>query len=127
MCAIDIIKNELKGLGYDPFIVNTPKGETIFIDYEIPIGKYTGETILIGFSLQELGYPEYPPHWIHTSPPYDDDLGGAKDPYCFKDNNGNNRECLALSRPPTDIWDNLPTKHMKNYLQHVDRFCKNLK
>ena len=120
---LDRITNELKGLGYNPFCVNTPKGPTVIIEYQISIGKYNGEKILLGFSFQEDAYPEYPPHWIHISPPYDDQLGGATDPY-----QQDGREWLALSRPPQEFWDHLPTKHMKYYLDsHISRFCKGLK
>ena len=84
--------------------------------------------MLLGFSSQEAGYPEYPPHWIHISPPYDDQLGGVTQPYQCIDNQGRMRNWLALSRPPNDIWDNLAAKHMKHYLDlHITRFCKELK
>ena len=78
--------------------------------------------------MQEEGYPEYPPHWIHISPPYDDQLGGATNLYSGCDPEGVTQEWLALSRPPGEMWDRLVTKHMKSYLDsHITRFCKNLK
>ena len=129
MSSLERIEAELKGLGYHPFIIDsTPAGKTIAIEYIIPTGKYADETVLLGFSFQEEGYPEYPPHWIHISPAYDDKLGGVIHNYKHPDSKGVEREWLALSRPPKDIWDNLSTKHMENYLNlHILRFCKALK
>ena len=126
--SLEKIENELKGLGYSPFHIDTtPAGKAIAIEYKIQTGKYFKKNILLGFSFQEDGYPEYPPHWIHISPAYNDNLGGATHPYKHPDNKGVEREWLALSRPPKELWDNLSTKNMKNYLDfHVVRFCKGL-
>lgn len=64
-------------------------------------------------------YPEYPPHWIHVSPPIDDGMGGAV--HRYQDEEG--RDWIALSRPPTDLWDLLPTKSMYAFMnEHVRRF-----
>lgn len=128
MLSIEKIGSELKGMGYAPFFIDTAQGRTAVIDYCIPVGKHAGEKVLLGFSFQEEGYPEYPPHWIHISPPYDDLLGGSTQLYNETDKEGIIRKWLALSRPPGSLWDNLPTKHMKSYIElHVLRFCKNLK
>jgi len=128
MSSVERIESELRGLGYAPFSVDTAQGRTAVINYRIPVGKHAGEKVLLGFSFQEEGYPEYPPHWIHISPPYDDALGGATQPYDRTDGRGVVRKWLALSRPPGELWDTLPTKHMKPYIElHLPRFCKNLK
>lgn len=128
MSSIEKIKQELSGLGYKPTDMKTSQGETVVISYKITIGKYAGKTVRLGFSLQQPeNYPEYPPHWIHIHPPYNDGLGGAAEPSKYNDQ-GIEKDWLSLSRPPTDIWDTLPTKHMSAYLSlHVTRFCKNLK
>ena len=128
MSDLERIKNELKDLGYEPFFIDTPQGRAVAINYVIERGNYIGQSALLGFSFQEGGYPEYPPHWIHISPPYNDELGGSVSIHKSPDNQGNEREWLALSRPPGEMWDNLPTKHMQHYLNfHIARFCKNLK
>ncbi len=128
MSALEKIKCELEGLSYSPFYIDTPQGKTVVINYHVLVGKYKGKQILLGFSLQEEGYPEYPPHWIHISPPYNDQKGGTTQTYTHPDNRGENQEWLALSRPPQDFWDQLPTKHIKHYLDlHISRFCKELK
>ena len=121
---LERIENELKGLGYSPFCHDSPQGRRVIgIKYCITTGKYTGQSVSLGFSLQEENYPEYPPHWIHISPPYDDQLGGTTESYQL-----DNKKWRALSRPPQDIWDNLPTKHISHYLNlHISRFCKSLK
>ena len=129
MSSLEKIENELKKLGYNPFYMdNTPQGRAIVINYKIPTGKYEGEKVLMGFSFQEDGYPEYPPHWIHISPAYNDDLGGTVQSYSHSDNQGIERQWLALSRTPQDFWDTLPEKTIKHYLYlHIYRFCKDLK
>ena len=68
-------------------------------------------------------YPEYPPHWLHVSPPLNDNKGGAVETYRTSDG----REWLAMSRPPGAIWDRLPTKHMSMYIQeHLRRIWKDV-
>ncbi len=128
MSGLKRIESELRSLGYSPFYIETPQGRAVAIDYIIQTGKYQGQKAKFGFSFQEEGYPEYPPHWIHISPPYDDQKGGTTQPYTYPDNRGIPHEWLALSRPPQDFWDQLPTKHIKHYLDyHLFRFCKELK
>ncbi len=129
MSSLKRIENELKGLEYAPFHIDTPQGRAVVISYCIKTGKYSGENVLLGFSFHgEEGYPEYPPHWIHISPPYDDQLGGSLSSYTCQNDQGDEREWLALSRPPGEIWDDLPTKHIQHYLSlHIPRFCKELK
>lgn len=129
MSSLEKIEIELKGLGYTPFFIDAPQGRAVVISYCIPIGKYIGKKVWLGFSFQEEGYPEYPPHWIHISPPYDDQLGGSQ-PYTLVDEKieESAREWLALSRPPKKLWDNLATKTMEQYLRlHVPSFCNKLK
>lgn len=127
MSALEKIESELKGLGYSPFYIDTPQGKAVIVAYHVLTGKYKGKQIFLGFSFQEERYPEYPPHWIHISPPYDDQKGGTTQTYIHLDNKGEKRNWLALSRPPKDFWDELPTKHIKHYLYyHIPRFCKEL-
>lgn len=66
----------------------------------------------VGVSFQEEGYPEYPPHWIHVTPPLDDERGGSVENHT--DDQG--RAWLAMSRPPAEVWDRLPTKHMSAFI-----------
>ena len=77
----------------------------------------------VGVSFQEEGYPEYPPHWIHVSPPLDDQKGGVVENHT--DSQG--RMWLAMSRPPGDLWDRLPTKHMSSFIsEHLRRIWKDI-
>ena len=131
MSGVESILGELQALGngYAPYIADTPKGKVVVIDYRIPLGKYKGEKVLLGFSQHGgEGYPEYPPHWIHISPPYDDQLGGAVESYIGRNREGQECSWMALSRLPKEMWDQLPTKHMCYYLDyHIRNFCKGLK
>ncbi len=72
----------------------------------------------MGLSFQEDSYPDYPPHWIHITPPLNDGKGGSVQTYT--DDQG--REWLAMSRPPGEVWDRLPTKHMDFFIkEHLRR------
>ena len=89
--------------------------------YTIESGPHEREDVQVGLSFQDPGYPEYPPHWVHVSPPINDNKGGVVSPY--KDADG--REWLAMSRPPGNIWDRLPTKTMRAYIEeHLRRVLR---
>ena len=117
---INQIKRELESLGYETGLFNSRYGAVVSFPYIVEMGSYEGKQVMLGISMQgSEPYPEYPPHWIHVSPPIDDGKGGAVKKYC--DENG--REWAALSRPPGDIWDQLPVKHMQVYIsEHLRRF-----
>ncbi len=116
---ISRVQSELEELGYAPTLHNWKHGVVVEFDYTVEVGTHTGQMFRLGMSFQEQGYSEYPPHWIHVSPPVDDGLGGVQERYQTADG----REWIALSRPPSDIWDNLPVKNMRHYLdEHIRRF-----
>ena len=130
MSSLDKIADELKALMYETSRSHSPsRGEVVVIEYKILEGKYKGKCVWLGFSFHggEEAYPEYPPHWIHISPPHDDGGGGSVESYTTSEH-GQEKHWVALSRPPSDFWDKLPTKHMSQYLHiHVSRFCERLK
>ena len=120
---VDKVQLELEELGYKTSLRDSQQGTVVEFDYQVDVGTHMGETFRLGISFQETGYPEYPPHWIHVSPPVDDGLGGVVKPYTTTDG----QVWVAMSRPPSDIWDKLPAKNMKNYLsEHVRRFWSRL-
>lgn len=115
--SFEKISAELKALGYQPYEFDGPSGRVVAFPYKIEAGSRKGEEVHLGVSFQEEGYPEYPPHWVHVSPRIDDGKGGVVQSY-----EEGGREWLAMSRPPGDIWDSMPTKHMWAYLSdHVRR------
>ena len=119
--SIRKIRAELQALGYNTREFRTAARETVVcFQYTIDVGSRRGETVTLGLSMHGNGlYPEYPPHWIHVSPPINDKRGGAVHPYVDGDGN----EWIAMSRPPGELWDELPTKHMNVFLSdHVRRF-----
>lgn len=123
--SIRKIRAELEGLGHETRIFETEAhGPVVCFKYDIEVGSRQGERITLGFSMHgDNLYPEYPPHWIHVSPPINDNQGGAVDNYVDSDGN----EWSAMSRPPGSLWDELPTKHMDVFLtEHVRRFCANI-
>ena len=117
---IDRIRAELESLGYKTSIFDTRQGKAVSFSYTVEVGSRKGEEVMLAISMQgSEPYPEYPPHWIHVSPPIHDGKGGSTKNYV--DDNG--REWIAMSRPPGEIWDQLPTKHMMAYMnEHVRRF-----
>ena len=117
---INQVKRELESLGYETSLSDSPHGEVVSFLYIVETGSHKGKQVMLGISMQgSEPYPEYPPHWIHISPPIDDGRGGA----VVKYSDANGQEWLALSRPPGDIWDQLLTKHMHTYLsEHLRRF-----
>ena len=117
---IEQVRAELSELGYDTSIREWENGIVVEFDYKVEVGTCSGETYRLGISFHEgrTGYPEYPPHWIHVSPPVSD--GQAN---CRKYETGNGQKWIAMSRPPKKIWDRLLTKDMENYLnEHMRKF-----
>ena len=131
MDPADRIREELEDLGYAPVLENHgdkyPK--VLTMEYEVQIGRFCGEKFYFGISMQGLeGYPDYPPHFIHVSPPIESPQDGKKPHsiYSASDRNGNERQWGAYSRPPKDIWDSLPKRGMKAFMEHVHRFWRNV-
>lgn len=110
--SVHRVRTELEGLGRQVFEFDWNGSRVVAFNYLIESGSYDGEEVFVGLSFQEEGYPEYPPHWIHVTPPIDDQRGGTKQEYI----DDNNRKWLAMSRPPGELWDQLPTKHMSVYI-----------
>ena len=115
------IRAELEALGHKTRMFTTDaRGPVVCFEYTIEVGSRQGQRITLGLSMYGSGlYPEYPPHWIHVSPPINDNRGGAVEQYVDTDGN----EWIAMSRPPGDLWDALPTKRIDVFLtEHVRRF-----
>lgn len=120
---IERIRAELDALDYETTLRDSPRGQVVSFEYKVEVGAHKGRTFLMGLSFQgDEEYPEYPPHWIHISPPVDDGRGGVVEKY-----DADGREWMAMSRPPGEVWDDLPTKHMYPYLtEHVRRIWSEL-
>lgn len=119
--ALEKIRQELSDCGMDTYVVSGAPVETVAFTYEPRKGRYAGRSFDVGFSLQEVDYPEFPPHWIHVTPPIEERHGHPGMDY--RDAQG--RHWVAFSRPPADFWDNLPKKNMANYLTlHLRRFWR---
>ena len=118
---VEKIRAQLEDLGYDTAVRDSGQGMVVEFDYKVETGTKRGDSFRIGISMHKGVYPEYPPHWIHVSPPVSDGLAGGVNPY----QTGDGQEWVAMSRPPSDLWDGLPLpkKDMKNYLEgHMRRF-----
>ena len=110
-------------MGRQTVVFDSPQGEVVAFEYRMESGSYAGQSVMVGVSGPEGEYPEYPPHWIHISPPINDNRGGATSEYT--DIHGN--RWLAMSRPPADIWDTLRVKNMGQYIaNHVRRMWKDV-
>ena len=121
--SIDRVQQELEALGYRTSLFDSQQGTVVSFKYTIEAGSHRGTQAMVGLSFQEEGYPEYPPHWIHVTPPIEDGKGGSAGTYT--DSQG--RTWLAMSRPPGDLWDRLPTRHMGAYIsEHLRRIWKDV-
>ena len=117
------VQEELQAFGYLTSVSETQQGTVVSFDYTIEVGSRRGTPVQVGVSFQEEGYPEYPPHWIHVTPPIHDGKGGTIARYTDPDG----REWIAMSRPPGAIWDKLPTKHISAYIkEHLRRIWKDV-
>ena len=63
------IRADLQDLGYDTEGRNSGQGMVVEFDYKVETGTNRGDVFRIGISMHKGVYPEYPPHWIHVSPP----------------------------------------------------------
>ena len=115
--SVDRVRAELESLGRKTIEFDSPHGRVVAFDYEIQAGSHKGEPVWVGVSFQEEGYPEYPPHWVHVTPPINDEKGGSVGSYSAEGS-----DWFAMSRPPGDLWDRLRTKHMGAYISdHLSR------
>ena len=114
------VRAELISLGYELFEFDWQNGRVVAFQYTIEAGSNTGTSVLVGLSFQEEGYPEYPPHWVHVSPPIADHHGGG---HAYHTDDG--REWLAMSRAPGTAWDRLLQKDMGSYVaEHLRRIWR---
>ena len=67
--SIKKVRNELELSDFETHQFSSPVGIVVAFNYTIEAGSHRGESVVVGVSFQEEGYPEYPPHWIHVSPP----------------------------------------------------------
>ena len=119
--ALQQVRNELEECALATYIVEGVPDQIVAFTYKVPTGRYRGQTVDVGLSMQEVNYPEYPPHWIHVTPRVEDKHGAPG--RGFIDSSG--RAWVSFSRPPSDFWDNTPTKHMSVYLRdHLRRFWR---
>ena len=120
--SVDRVQGELESLGFRTQQFDSPQGRVVSFSYTIETGSHKGTQIEVGISFQEEGYPEYPPHWIHVSPPIHDGQAGVVQEY-----ESQGQVWIAMSRPPGDFWDTLPTKHMAAYIgEHLRRIWKDV-
>ena len=120
--SIARVQAELEALGYRTSVIDTPRRPVVSFDYVIEAGSQKGTEVTVGLGFQEDTYPEYPPHWVCVTPPLSDGKGGAVEQFL----DGQGRTWIAMSRPPGDLWDLLPTKHMDAYIkEHLRRIWVN--
>ena len=119
--AMRRIRKEIEECGFNTYMVEGAHEDIVAFKYTVPTGRYQGEHVDVGLSLQEVNYPEYPPHWILVTPKIEDRRGSPGKE--FTDSDG--RVWVGFSRPPADFWDACATKHMSVYLKdHLVRFWR---
>lgn len=114
MAKIDFI-NQLQALGY---VVEEPQPGYVSFEYEIPVGKFIGQKVSLGFQVDD-SYPMNPPPGPHFKPhllPITG--GGGSHPYGAIHNSALGADWQYWSRPFTSHW-NTSQKHAKIYLAHI--------
>ncbi len=127
---------DLRGLGYDPVLFSTPKGDGVKFEYRIGDGSREGEVVMLGMAMRDRDgeWPEIPPHWVLVSPP-DEALealvkGAAKPGVARRHDEEDGTAWLIISAPPNDFWDGIEAvngKCMETYMtRHVRRLWRQI-
>ena len=120
MTSLESIKKQLEDLNYQPEIKLSQFGgkDVLIFDYSVITGRYKNKIFKVGISMQEEGYPEYPPHFIHI-------CNISKTNLTTHNQYEEGGEAWKVfSLPPSDIWDKLgpEEKNMKTYVHiHLAR------
>ena len=135
---LQLISEELEGLGYTPERFNSPipecPGEGIKFEYQIVDGSRDGESVILGIVIPESAgaWPEVTPHWLHISPPDSvlaeqvqahrgNTQGSVKQ---YKDQEG--IEWMAISAPVKDFWDHIDEPNGKNVKTYIERHIRRI-
>lgn len=122
------IQAQLRDLGYEDARIEHHGGnypEVVVFAYRVRGGRFDTHEFQFGISMGDVkeGFPEYPPHFLHTTPPIESPRDGSVHSiYRLPGHDGTTRRWSAFSRPPGPFWDRLPTKTMEAFLEHVRRF-----
>ena len=122
MSALDQVSHELSVEGFTPEILTGngfPGNGAVIINYRVDTGRYKGKRFKMGIAFQEIGYPEYPPHFICIADIPESSLRVHSN-FDYRD-----AKWSVFSVPPSDFWDKLPSsgKNMKTYINlHLARF-----
>ena len=121
--SVDLFEEELRALGHCTSRHASPKGDVVSIPYVVDVGAKREHQYRVGFSMDQDGYPDYPPHWLHVCPPVNDNAGGTVADYTV-----DGVTWTFLSRPPgDDVWEDPRNRTAKTLLNHtVRRFWENL-
>ena len=112
------VAEELRELGLAPRIVEFPSfpssGQAVLVNVAVEHGRYKGQTLTVGLSLQERAYPEYPPHFVHFKSSVSTNITTKHSTHDFEGEGWS-----AYSLPPSDFWDSLDSSHknMKTYVR----------
>jgi len=118
--AVDIFMDELRALGEQPWVFESPEGVVVAFNPLGGMGPCSDSPFAIGIGLKGVDFPECAPHWVHTSPPTSDGRHGTAD----KEYEIDGQRWLAMSRPMHDeLWGKLPSKTVGVY---VNRHLKPL-
>ena len=120
MNSLELIKKEIEELGYQTKLTANLFNNTsvLTFDYTPSLGRYKNQKFKMGISMQEDGYPEHPPHFLHIC-----NLPASHLTIHGKYKTGD-ESWEVFSAPPKDIWDHSPMeeKNMKIYMySHIAR------
>lgn len=119
MSVVEAVIREIREIGFEAEEVTLPNyGRAVALDYAVPTGRLRGRTFRVAIGLQDIAYPEYPPHFLHVRSLPDPALTSHT---TYEWDGG---DWTAFSVPPSDFWDRLPPgqKTMKTYFRrHLQR------
>lgn len=114
MAKADFV-NQLQALGY---VVQEPAPDFLFIEYQIPVGRFIGQKVGMAFQVND-SFPMNPPPGPHIKPhllPITG--GGGTHPYGAIHGSPLGPEWQYWSRPFFKHW-NTTDKSVKSYLAHI--------
>lgn len=113
MAKVDFV-NQLQALGY---ITQEPQTNFVSFDYQIPVGKFRGQTVQLGFQVDD-SFPMNPPGGPHFKPHLMPITGGGgAHPTGAIHNSPLGADWQYWSRPFKE-WNDTD-KTVRTYLAHI--------
>jgi hypothetical protein len=108
--------NQLRLLGFEP---SNPTGDRVIFDFAVPVGKYIGEKLQMGFLVGD-DWPRTPPSGPHISPQLLPITGGGGVHPAGGIHNSDFGPAWEYWSRPCTHWANTD-RTVKAYMAHINR------